>query len=76
MNAQFHQLGVKGGFDHVPDLPLGLSHKNLQGQARDLFTALLLEQQISHLRSVPVGDDDSVAVGEHPYGIWKLIYGT
>ncbi len=64
LNSQSHQLSVQSRLDHVSDLPLRLGDKNLQRERRHRIAALLLEQEVSHLRTVTVGDDDPVAPGE------------
>ena len=47
--------------DHEADLPLAHGPADVQRQGRNRFGALfLLNQQVSHLGPVPVGDDDPI----------------
>ena len=64
VDAHGHEGFIQGGFDHVANLALGLGHENLQGQPGNRVAALLLKQQVAHLGTVAVGDNDSVVLGE------------
>ncbi len=61
---QFHQLAVKGRFDHVADLTLGLGNEDLERHGWDSIAAFLLEKKIAYLRPVPVSYNDPVIPGK------------
>jgi hypothetical protein len=44
MDAEFHERGIEGRFDHIADLTLRLRHQNLQRQAGNRIAALLLQE--------------------------------
>ncbi len=63
-DADLHQGPVQGRFDHVPDLPLGHGDDDFERHVGHLAAALLLEQKVSGLGAVAVGDHETVVPGE------------
>jgi hypothetical protein len=64
LSFHFGQLVVECGFDHVPDLSLGLRDKNFEREPGNSRARFLLEEKISDLRTVSVSDYDAILLRE------------
>ena len=60
LSLHFGQIVIERGFDHVPDLALGLRDENFEREPGNFGAAFLLEEKMSDLRTVSMSDYDAI----------------
>jgi hypothetical protein len=64
ISALFHEGFIHNGFNHVSDLALSLGDKNFKGEPWNRIAGFLLQQEVAHLGSISVRNNDSEVTGK------------